>query len=84
MGFQSGIGAANPDDTNYSPMWRISFIEWKDPSKARILENMHDVAAMQEAGLITVVPAMGGKHVVNCPFFEPSTIFEHQSKPLSG
>lgn len=84
MGFQSGIGAANPDDTNYSPMWRISFIEWKDPSKARILENMHDVAAMQAAGLITVVPAMGGKHVVNCPFFEPSTVFEHQGKLSSG
>src|SRR5918999_3080640 len=84
MGFQSGIGAANPDDTNYSPMWRISFIEWKDPSQARILENVHDVAAMQAAGLITVVPAMGGKHVVNCPFFEPSTVFEHQSKLSSG
>ena len=84
MGFQSGIGAANPDDTSYSPMWKISFIEWKDPSKACILENMHDVAAMQEAGLITVVPAMNGKHVVNCPFFEPSTVFEHQSKLSSG
>ena len=84
MGFQSGIGAANPDDTNYSPMWRISFIEWKDPSKARILENMHDIAAMQAAGLITVIPAMGGKHVVNCPFFEPSTVFEHQGKLSSG
>ena len=84
MGFQSGIGAANPDDTNYSPMWRISFIEWKNQSKARILENMHDVAAMQAAGLITVVPAMGGKHVVNCPFFEPSTVFEHQGKLSSG
>jgi hypothetical protein len=84
MGFQSGIGAANPDDTNYSPMWRISFIEWKDPSKARILENMHDVAAMQAAGLITVVPAMAGKHVVNCPFFEPSTVFEHQSESSSS
>ena len=83
MGFQSGIGVANPDDTNYSPMWRISFIEWKDPSKARILENIHDVAAMQKAGLITVVPAMEGKHVVNCPFFEPSTVFEHQSKSTS-
>jgi hypothetical protein len=84
MGFQSGIGGANPDDTNYSPMWRISFIEWKDPSKARILENIHDVAAMQAAGLITVIPAMGGKHVVNCPFFEPSTVFEHQGKLPSG
>jgi hypothetical protein len=84
MGFQSGIGAANPDDTIYSPMMRISNIEWKDPSKARILENMHDVAAMQAAGLITVVPAMGGNHVVNCPFFEPSTVFEHQGKLSSG
>ena len=84
MGFQSGIGGANPDDANYSPMWRISFIEWKDPSKARILENIHDVAAMQAAGLITVVPAMGGKHVVNCPFFEPSTVFEHQSELSSS
>ena len=84
MGFQSGIGGANPDDANYSPMWRISFIEWKDLTKARILENMLDVAAMQAAGLITVVPAMGGRHVVNCPFFEPSTVFEHQGKLLSG
>jgi hypothetical protein len=84
MGFQSGIGGANPDDANYSPMWRISFIEWKDPSKARILENIHDVAAMQAARLITVVPAMGGKHVVNCPFFEPSTVFEHQSELSSS
>ena len=24
MGFQAGIGAANTDDSNYSPMWRIS------------------------------------------------------------
>jgi hypothetical protein len=84
MGFQSGIGGANPNDSNYSPMWRISFIEWKDPSNARILENIHDVAAMQAAELITVVPAMGGKHVVNCPFFEPSTVFEHQGKLSSS
>jgi hypothetical protein len=39
---------------------------------------------MQASGLITVVPAMGGKHIVNCPFFEPSTVFEHQGKLLSG
>jgi hypothetical protein len=33
MGFQAGIGAANPTDSNYSPIWKISFSEWKDPSK---------------------------------------------------
>src|SRR5437867_6412735 len=80
MGFQAGIGAANPTDSNYSPMWKISFNEWKDPPKARILETVSDITAMQQAGMITVTPAMGGKHVVNCPFFDASTVFEHLSK----
>ena len=84
MGFQAGIGAANLDDTNYSPIWRISFIEWKDPSKARVLEIVNDITAMAQAGIISVTPAMNGTHVVNCPFFEPSTVFEHQSKPISS
>jgi hypothetical protein len=80
MGFQAGIGAANPTDSNYSPMWKISFNQWKDPSKARILETVNDITTMKQAGMITVTPAMGGKHVVNCPFFDASTVFEHQSK----
>jgi hypothetical protein len=80
MGFQAGIGAANPTDKNYSPMWKISFNEWKDPSKARILETIDDVVAMQKSGMITITPAMAGKHVVNCPFFDQSTIVVHMSK----
>jgi hypothetical protein len=80
MGFQAGIGAANPTDKNYSPMWKISFNEWKDPSKATILQNLDDVVAMQKSGMITITPAMEGKHVVNCPFFDQSTIVEHTSK----
>ena len=79
MGFQAGIGAANPTDKNYSPMWKISFNEWKDPSKARILGTIDDIAAMKKSGMITITPAMGGKHVVNCPFFDQSTIVEHMS-----
>lgn len=80
MGFQAGIGAANPTDKNYSPMWKISFNEWKDPSKARILETVDDIVAMQKAGMINITPAMEGKHVVNCPFFDQSTVIEHMSK----
>jgi hypothetical protein len=80
MGFQAGIGAANPEDANYSPMWRISFIEWKDPSKAKILETVSDINAMGQAGTITITPAINGTHVVNCPFFDQSTVMEHQSK----
>jgi hypothetical protein len=80
MGFQAGIGEAAPGVQNYSPMWFISFIQWKDPSKARILETVSDIAAMQQAGLITVSPAMEGKHVVNCPFFDADTVFKHKSQ----
>jgi hypothetical protein len=79
MGFQAGIGAANPTDKNYSPMWKISFNEWKDPSKARILGTIDDIVATKKSGMITITPAMGGKHVVNCPFFDQSTIVEHMS-----
>jgi hypothetical protein len=80
MGFQAGIGAANPTDKNYSPMWKISFGEWKDPSKATILETVDDIVAMGQAGMLNVTAAMDGKHVVNCPFFDQSTVFEHENK----
>lgn len=78
MGFQAGIGAANPDDANYSPMWRISFAEWNDPAQAKVLENMNDFTTMLQEGLITSTPAMEGRHIVNCPFFDVETVFEHQ------
>lgn len=80
MGFQAGIGETVPGDQNYSPMWFISFIEWNDPSQARVLETVNDIAAMQQEGLITVTPAMDGMHVVNCPFFDAETILEHRSQ----
>ncbi len=82
MGFQAGIGGASPDDSNYSPMWRISSITWKDPSQARILETMGDIVSLQQAGLITVKPAMNGTNVVNCPFFDTETVFQHKSKVI--
>lgn len=82
MGFQAGIGDSNPTDKNYSPMWKISFIEWKDPSKARVLETLDDILAMQKAGMITITPALDGKHVVNCPFFDQSTVIKHMSKTM--
>lgn len=78
MGFQAGIGAANPDDANYSPMWRISFAEWNDPAQAKVLENMNDITTMLQEDMITITPAMEGRHIVNCPFFDVETVFEHQ------
>lgn len=80
MGFQAGIGESAPGDQNYSPMWFISFIEWNDPLQARVLETISDIAAMQQAGLIRVTPAMDGMHVVNCAFFDADTVSEHRSQ----
>lgn len=79
MGFQAGIGGANPTDENYSPMWKISFIEWNDPASARLLETLADINNIGEQGMITVTPAMDGLHVVNCPFFDQGTVLEHRS-----
>jgi hypothetical protein len=82
MGFQAGIGAANPTDENYSPMWFIQFIEWKDPSQAKVLQTLSDIASMQSSGAIEITPAMDGKHVVNCPFFDEETVLKHKSKQM--
>jgi hypothetical protein len=76
-GFQAGIGAANPTDSNYSPIWKILFMEWKDPSKARKLETLNDITAMRQAGMLTVIPAFEGKHFCYYPII--SLQIEHTS-----
>jgi hypothetical protein len=80
MGFQPCIGHAGPTDENYSPMWRINFAEWNDPSQAKLLQTLADLNNAREKGLLTVAPAMEGKHIVNCPFFDQQTILKHMSK----
>ena len=80
MGFQPGIGHAGPTDQNYSPMWRINFAEWNNPTEAKLLETLSDLNDAQTKGLLTIAPAMEGKHVVNCPFFDQQTVLKHMSK----
>jgi plastocyanin len=80
LGFQAGIGSANPNDSNYSPMWRISFIGWNDAKQAKVLQTINDVVLAQKEGLITISQPFNGSHVVNCPFFDASTIQEYRSK----
>jgi hypothetical protein len=80
MGFQPGIGHAGPTDENYSPMWRINFAEWNDPSQAKLLQTLADLNDVREKGLLTIAPAMEGKHVVNCPFFDQQTVLKYMSK----
>ncbi len=73
LGFQAGIAASAPGDSNYSPMWRVFMIGWEDPDNASLLENKADIDAYQKAGLIKVGIArpMDSDHIVNCPFIDP-------------
>ena len=68
MGFQAGIAASAPGDENYSPMWRISMINWDEPREAKVLENLDDIKMARD--WINVEPAFDGKHIVNCPFIK--------------
>jgi hypothetical protein len=73
LGFQAGIAASAPGDSNYSPMWRIFMIGWDDPSSAAVLENKADIDFYQKEGQISVNLArpMDADHIVNCPFIDP-------------
>jgi len=73
VGFQAGIAASAPGDSNYSPLWRINMISWNDPGEASILENISDINSKKDEGKITVKLArpMNSDHIVNCPFIDP-------------
>ena len=73
MGFQPGIAASAPGDENYSPMWRIFMIGWKDPENASLLETRGDIDFYKSEDLIDVGLArpMDSDHIVNCPFIDP-------------
>ncbi|GKS67868.1 hypothetical protein YTPLAS73_14150 [Nitrosarchaeum sp.] len=73
LGFQAGIASGAQGDANYSPMWRINVISWKDADNSALLENISDITAYQKAGLIDISLArpMDSDHIVNCPFIDP-------------
>ena len=73
LGFQAGIAASAPGDSNYSPMWRVFMIGWDDPASASLLENKGDIDFYNQEGKITVNLArpMDADHIVNCPFIDP-------------
>ena len=72
MGFQAGIGSTKPGDQFYSPIWRISVINWNNPSSATVLENTRDITTHSDQ-----TQTMSMNMVVNCPFFSADTVFAH-------
>ena len=67
-------------DENYSPISRINFAEWNDQTQLKLLQTVVDLNDAREKGLLITTPAMEGKYIVNCPFFDQQTILQHISK----
>ena len=73
LGYQAGIASASLDDKNYSPIWKISLVDWNNESSAKILETISDIDSFRENNLLSVSIArpMNNDYVVNFPFIDP-------------
>ncbi|MDR3782852.1 MAG: hypothetical protein P4K92_06065, partial [Candidatus Nitrosotalea sp.] len=72
FGYQEGISSAQPGDSSYSPICKVSIITWKDPQSAKILENKNDIDYEISVGDITVQEAsvLGNNYILDCPIID--------------
>lgn len=73
FGYQEGISNAQPGDSTYSPICKISIIKWNDPSNAKILENKNDIEYEKSLGDITIQDAtvLDKNYILDCPIVNP-------------
>jgi hypothetical protein len=67
MGYQASIAGSNIGQPQYSPMWRINAVTWKDPTQAKFLTTLTMLNMDSTSGLLGTQIA---GFVVNCPFVE--------------
>lgn len=67
LGFQPDVFDTIPGDPSYSPLWKIDYVEWKNPTNATILGSDDAIADAQSKGLITVTFT---NMVKNCPIVQ--------------
>jgi hypothetical protein len=67
LGFQPNVVDSIPTESKYSPLWKINFVEWKDPTTATVLGSDDDIADAATKGMITITPT---NVVVNCPIVQ--------------
>jgi hypothetical protein len=69
MGFQASVVDSIPGDPGYTPLWKVSIVEWKMNSGVTptILGSDDAIAAAQSKGQITITPT---NVVVNCPILQ--------------
>lgn len=72
LGYQEGISSAQPGDSTYSPICKVSIITWNDPQNAKILENTNDIDAEKLAGDITIQNAsvLDKNYILDCPIID--------------
>ena len=69
MGFQASVVDSIPGDPAYTPLWKVSIVEWKTNSgiTPTILGSDDAIAAAQTKGQITITPT---NVIVNCPILQ--------------
>ena len=67
MGYQVSIAGSNVGQPQYSPMWRINAVTWKDSTQAKFLTTASEINMAASNGLLGTQIA---GFVVNCPFVE--------------
>src|SRR3972149_3589596 len=67
LGFQPNVSDSQPGDANYSPIWAINIVEWKDGIVPRELKSQTEILDAQANNELTVT-ASG--LIVNCPFVQ--------------
>ena len=72
FGFQEGISGAQPGETSYSPICKVSMVTWKASAAPVILENTGDIAYEKSKGDIDVQPALAynNNFIIDCPVIE--------------
>lgn len=66
-GFQPNVADSQPGDSEYSPLWSVQHVTWKDVSKAQELKSEDAIIAARDAGYLTVEET---GVIVNCPFVQ--------------
>ncbi len=69
MGFQASVVDSIPGDPHYTPLWKVSIVEWKTTggTTPTILGSDDAIAQAASKGQITITPT---KVVVNCPILQ--------------
>ncbi|MDE1845176.1 MAG: hypothetical protein KGI10_07605 [Thaumarchaeota archaeon] len=73
FGYQEGISSAQSGDSTYSPICKISIINWNDPKNVKVLENKNDIEYEKSIGDITIQEAtvLDKNYILDCPIVNP-------------